>query len=218
MWLCLFQEPIISFNLLISQRQQYALVRMNGWVARFDWTPRRRRTCLKLPLRRCSQSIMSWKMGIMTFLKSGCGTSVTSRKGPIIAGMKFNLCSPVKGGRAETGWSGIKKQTSDQRSFNFSPHLKCSAAVKASVTQPERNKKLLLQAGVRCAGGLPWKQKRLIFFQSNATDLHIQFALRHKVLSLFLWTESTSKAGEAHLNSATCWRSHIPSSPSCPHT
>lgn len=51
-------------------------------------------TCLKLPLRLCSQSIMSWKMGIMTFLRSGCGTSVTSRNGPIIAGMKFNLCSP----------------------------------------------------------------------------------------------------------------------------
>ena len=56
-------------------------------------------TCLKLPLRLCSQSIMSWKMGIMTFLRSGCGTSVTSRNGPIIAGMKFSLCSP--GGETE---------------------------------------------------------------------------------------------------------------------
>lgn len=55
---------------------------------------RQQHTCLKFPLRLCSQSIMSWKMGIMTFLRSGWGTRVTSRKGPIIAGMKCNLCSP----------------------------------------------------------------------------------------------------------------------------
>ena len=30
----------------------------------------------------------------MTFLKSGWGTRVTSRKGPIMAGMKLSLCSP----------------------------------------------------------------------------------------------------------------------------
>lgn len=51
-------------------------------------------TCLKLPLRLCSQSIMSWKMGIITFLRSGWGIKVTSRKGPINAGIKWSLCSP----------------------------------------------------------------------------------------------------------------------------
>lgn len=51
-------------------------------------------TCLKLPLRLCSQSIMSWKIGIMTFRRSGWGIKVTSRKGPIRAGMKWSLCSP----------------------------------------------------------------------------------------------------------------------------
>lgn len=51
-------------------------------------------TCLKLPFFLCSQSIMSWKMGIMIFRTSGCGTSVTPRKGPIIPGIKWILCSP----------------------------------------------------------------------------------------------------------------------------
>lgn len=53
-------------------------------------------TCLKLPFFLCSQSIMSWKIGIMIFLTSGCGTSVTPRKGPIIPGIKWILCSPVQ--------------------------------------------------------------------------------------------------------------------------
>ena len=51
-------------------------------------------TCLKLPLRLCSQSIISWKIGIMTLRRSGWGIKVTSRKGPIRAGMKWSLCSP----------------------------------------------------------------------------------------------------------------------------
>lgn len=51
-------------------------------------------TCLKLPLLLCSQSIISWKIGIMTFRRSGWGIKVTSRKGPIRAGMKWSLCSP----------------------------------------------------------------------------------------------------------------------------
>jgi hypothetical protein len=37
---------------------------------------------------------MSWKMGIMIFRTSGCGTRVTPRKGPIIPGIKWILCSP----------------------------------------------------------------------------------------------------------------------------
>lgn len=53
-------------------------------------------TCLKLPFFLCSQSIMSWKIGIMIFRTSGCGTSVTPRKGPIIPGIKWILCSPVQ--------------------------------------------------------------------------------------------------------------------------
>src|SRR4029434_867544 len=36
------------------------------------------------------------------FRRSGWGTRVTSRNGPIIAGMKFNLCSPGGGNREET--------------------------------------------------------------------------------------------------------------------
>jgi hypothetical protein len=47
-----------------------------------------------LPLLLCSQSIISWKIGIMTFRRSGWGIKVTSRKGPIRAGMKWSLCSP----------------------------------------------------------------------------------------------------------------------------
>lgn len=53
-------------------------------------------TCLKLPFFLCSQSIMSWKMGIMILRTSGCGTSVTPRNGPIIPGIKCILCSPVQ--------------------------------------------------------------------------------------------------------------------------
>ncbi len=51
-------------------------------------------TCLKLPFFLCSQSIMSWKIGIMIFRTSVWGTRVTPRKGPIIPGMKWGLLSP----------------------------------------------------------------------------------------------------------------------------
>lgn len=51
-------------------------------------------TCLKFPFFLCSQSIMSWKIGIIIFRTSVCGTSVTPRKGPIIPGMKCGLLSP----------------------------------------------------------------------------------------------------------------------------
>lgn len=51
-------------------------------------------TCLKLPFFLCSQSIMSWKIGIIIFRTSVWGTSVTPRKGPIIPGMKWGLLSP----------------------------------------------------------------------------------------------------------------------------
>lgn len=52
-------------------------------------------TCLKLPFFRCSQSIMSWKIGIIIFRTSVWGTRVTPRKGPIIPGMKCGLLSPA---------------------------------------------------------------------------------------------------------------------------
>lgn len=51
-------------------------------------------TCLKLPFFLCSQSIMSWKIGIIIFRTSVWGTKVTPRKGPIIPGMKWGLLSP----------------------------------------------------------------------------------------------------------------------------
>lgn len=51
-------------------------------------------TCLKLPFFLCSQSIISWKIGIIIFRISGWGTRVTPRKGPIIPGMKWGLFSP----------------------------------------------------------------------------------------------------------------------------
>lgn len=51
-------------------------------------------TCLKLPFFLCSQSIMSWKIGIIIFRTSVWGTRVTPRKGPIIPGMKWGLLSP----------------------------------------------------------------------------------------------------------------------------
>ena len=59
-------------------------------------------TCLKFPFLRCSQSIMSWKMGIMMFRTSTWGTSVTPRNGPIIPGMKWILFSPATGRREPT--------------------------------------------------------------------------------------------------------------------
>lgn len=114
------------------------------------------RTCLKLPLRLCSQSIMSWKMGIMTFLRSGWGTRVTSRNGPIIAGMKFNLCSPEE----ETSLT-----------------LLCS------------------------------RTQRIIDFRGTLVKSGKQTFSFSKVLS-----------DRSYLDSATCWRSHSPSSPSCHHT
>lgn len=48
------------------------------------------------PLRLNSHCIMSKKMGIVAFLSSGSGTSVTSRIGPTMAGMNLILWGPAR--------------------------------------------------------------------------------------------------------------------------
>lgn len=49
---------------------------------------------VRLGLQFCSHCIISKKMGMVAFLSSGSGTSVTSRMGPTMAGMNFILCGP----------------------------------------------------------------------------------------------------------------------------
>lgn len=85
-----------SFPLELQLGHLDQLLGQKGFIAeeRNPSTTRCHPTCLKLPFFLCSQSIMSWKMGIMIFRTSGCGTSVTPRKGPIIPGIKWILCSP----------------------------------------------------------------------------------------------------------------------------
>lgn len=49
---------------------------------------------VRVGLKLCSHCIISKKMGMVAFLSSGSGTSVTSRMGPTMAGINFNLCGP----------------------------------------------------------------------------------------------------------------------------
>lgn len=61
-------------------------------------------------LKLCSHCIISKKMGMVAFLSSGSGTSVTSRMGPTMAGMNFILLGPGGAANITTGEISEPKQ------------------------------------------------------------------------------------------------------------
>lgn len=78
-------------NVIFSQEQQIQTKKhQSAELERQLLTVSNVRPGLKL----CSHCIISKKIGMVAFLSSGSGTSVTSRMGPTMAGMNFILWGP----------------------------------------------------------------------------------------------------------------------------
>lgn len=75
-------------NLLYSSSPLFSLIKISNLSISSH------STCLKLPLARCSHSIISKNMCNVALRSSISGTSVTSKNGPTMDGMKCSLHSP----------------------------------------------------------------------------------------------------------------------------
>lgn len=92
-------------------------------------------TRLKLPVSRCSHSIMSKKMGMVDLRSSSSGTSVISRMGPTMPGMNSILRWPGRTGRAG---GRIHTQARSQARTNNAPLPTAALGTVLMDTSPRR--------------------------------------------------------------------------------